>query len=406
MPRGRWHGPAGGSGPVPQRSSWARRVPAFTPRVPAGCPANSGTARLPWLPLSSAGGRGFGARKQRGGREPSAGAAAERPLRAGARGPPWGPAPAPHREQGLAPLRGEGAGRMVAGCPVCRAAGCPAAGGGQAGAATPAAQVEVPGAHQHQYHPKIQASPLPPGLPVVPGQPCSRTQPPGPPELLRPVGMRQEVHPSRQSHSCGHSTAPGRDTHTHTPLGELLAGKHMLDVLTCWARSLSWHSAARSRAPDPSSRVCSRAGSGTGSAGGFAPATVPNPPRCRVPPRHPRGTDLCRCRGCSSSFWKQTKQKESIAPTHPGEGESRPGSAGEVLASSSPSAVLPVGSHVHPAKAMVSGSPSHRWVSRSPHGEAAPGWDVSLITLAVEPAVPGATPAPIAQRCSGGACGV
>lgn len=180
----------------------------------------------------------------------------------------------------------------------------------------------------------------------------------------------------------------------------------MLDVLTCWARSLSWHSAAQSRAPDPSSRVCSRAGSGTGSASGFPLVTVPNPPRCRVLPRHPRGTDLCRCRGCSSSFWKQTKQKESIAPTHPGEGESRPGCAREVLASSSPSAVPLAGTHVHPARAMVSGSPSHRWAGRSPHGEAALGRAVSLITLATEPAVPGATPAPIAQRCSGAACGV
>lgn len=53
-----------------------------------------------------------------------------------------------------------------------------------------------------------------------------------------------------------------------------------------------------------------------------------------------RGTDLCRCRGCSSSFWKQTKQKESIAqlrwPPRPGEGDRRAGSAGGVLASSSP----------------------------------------------------------------------
>lgn len=30
------------------------------------------------------------------------------------------------------------------------------------------------------------------------------------------------------------------------------------------------------------------------------------------PPAGHGGTDLCRCRGCSSSFWKQMKQKESI----------------------------------------------------------------------------------------------
>lgn len=28
---------------MPGRSSWARHVPVFTPRIPAGCPANAGT---------------------------------------------------------------------------------------------------------------------------------------------------------------------------------------------------------------------------------------------------------------------------------------------------------------------------------------------------------------------------
>lgn len=230
LPRGRWHGPAGGSGWVPQRSSWARRVPAFTPRVPAGCPDNSGTAHLPWLPLSSAGGRGFGARKQRGGREPSAGAAAERPLRAGARGPPWGPAPAPRGpwEQGLAPLRGEGAGRMVAGCPVCRAAGCPAAGGGRAGAGG----TSVP--------------------PQNPSQPAAPRAPRG-----AGTALQQDTAPSSSGAAATcwdvaggapqpavpllwaqHGTREGR-THTHTHLLESCCRGS-----TCWMCSRAGHAAS------------------------------------------------------------------------------------------------------------------------------------------------------------------
>lgn len=80
-----------------------------------------------------------------------------------------------------------------------------------------------------------------------------------------------------------------------------------------------------------------------GSAGGSPSATIPKP----SPMPRPRSTDLWRCRGCSSSFWKQTKQKESIAqlrwPLQLGEGDSGPGSTGAALASSSPSAVPLVG---------------------------------------------------------------
>lgn len=133
--------------------------------------------------------------------------------------------------------------------------------------------------------------------------------------------------------------------------GELLPGKPIPDGHTCSARSLSRHSTGSgllwpgevATAPE---ETLARP----------APGPVPSPARCPAPvPSLPwvsssavsppglsrgGGTDLCRCRGCSSSFWKQTKQKESIAqarwPPRPGEGDRRAGSAGGVLASSSP----------------------------------------------------------------------
>lgn len=67
-------GMGAGGGSVPRRSSWARHVPAFTPRVPAGCPANSGTGAFA---LAAAQQRPWGEG------EASAGAAAERAR-------PWG----------------------------------------------------------------------------------------------------------------------------------------------------------------------------------------------------------------------------------------------------------------------------------------------------------------------------
>lgn len=134
-----------------------------------------------------------------------------------------------------------------------------------------------------------------------------------------------------------------------------------------------------------------------------------------------RGTDLCRCRGCSSSFWKQTKQKESIAwlwrPPCPGEGDRRPGSAGGVLASSSLPPVLPVargsrsGTRGHGVGAALHTVRLSAGIGRSPRMEAAPACAVSCVALAAGLAMPNATPAPIAQpgrrqhRSSGGVSG-
>lgn len=109
-------------------------------------------------------------------------------------------------------------------------------------------------------------------------------------------------------------------------------------------------------------------------------ASSPSPARCHVPmplmgSQHAppaachlaghRGTDLCRCRGCSSSFWKQTKQKESIAqlwwPLRRGEGDHRRDSAEEVLASSSPSPVPPAAGGLRsPARGHGVGEPFTR----------------------------------------------
>lgn len=56
--RGWQRGPGAGSGSVPRRSSWAQRVPAFTPRILLPARLIPAPAHSPWLPLSSAGGRG------------------------------------------------------------------------------------------------------------------------------------------------------------------------------------------------------------------------------------------------------------------------------------------------------------------------------------------------------------
>lgn len=91
-----WHGTGAGSGSLPQRSSWAQHVPAFTPRIPAGCLANSGIGTFA---LAAAQQRGW-ERSFQGGGEVSAGAAAERARPWGASWPflgtpqlPWPPDP-------------------------------------------------------------------------------------------------------------------------------------------------------------------------------------------------------------------------------------------------------------------------------------------------------------------------
>lgn len=90
------HGTGAGGGLVPRRSSWARHVPAFTPRIPAGCLANSGTSTFA---LAAAQQHGW-ERSFQGWGEASAGAAAERARTWGASWPssrtpqlPWLPNP-------------------------------------------------------------------------------------------------------------------------------------------------------------------------------------------------------------------------------------------------------------------------------------------------------------------------
>ena len=205
-------------------------------------------------------------------------------------------------------------------------------------------------------------------------------------------GCRGFAHHCQQPRSHGHigTTRHGtaRDTHpvpwragareAHAGCAHVLCTQPLPGMArhgTAW-HSTAWHSAGPQSPAARRGCACSKGNFGTAKAGSsharhrpparlgavlpcLSRARGVSPPAACHPAGH-RSTDLCRCRGCSSSFWKQTKQKESIAwlqrPPCRGEWDHRPGSAGGVLASSSPSPVPPVASR-SPARGHGVGDP-------------------------------------------------
>lgn len=298
-------GTGAGSGSVPRRSSWAQHVPAFTPRIPAGCWANSGTGTFA---LAAAQHRGW-ERSFRGGERGVPVLLPRGPSLGEPRGSSWGPPHCP------GPLTLQTAPTPVA-----------AARPWELSLARDPIQESTLALGQCGFR-CCFSGPAPMGTPA-------------------PLDMAQ--------HSTGH---PPR------------ALESFCQGSTCCAHSLSRHSTAPGHgllwpgedAPAPRETLAQPRQAALMPGIVPQPSSVPfshayhrfaaSPPAACRPAGH-RGTDLCRCRGCSSSFWKQTKQKESIAqlqqPPCPSEGDWRPGSAKVVLASSSPLPVRPAagGSHL------------------------------------------------------------